>query len=69
LDNINSYQYKYISDKNNEVHYGLIAQEIKELLPELVTEDDEGLLRIKYNEFIPIIIQYLKELKKNNNLK
>ena len=44
-------------------HFGLIAQDVKEVFPELVSEDTDGMLSINYIELIPIMIQTLKELK------
>jgi hypothetical protein len=43
------------------MHIGLIAQEVKEVIPELVVEDEEGILGINYIELIPILIQSIKE--------
>jgi len=42
-------------------HIGFIAQEVKELFPELVAQNKEGLLGIKYTELIPVLVQALKE--------
>ena len=43
-------------------HYGLIAQEVQELYPDLVYEDDNGYLSIDYIGLIPLLIQSVKEL-------
>jgi hypothetical protein len=43
---------------------GVIAQEIKEVLPEAVEEVD-GILRVNYYQLIPLLIQAIKELKNN----
>ena len=44
-------------------HYGLIAQELKELYPELVVEGADGFLSVNYIELIPILIKSVQELK------
>lgn len=44
-------------------HFGLIAQELKELYPNLVTEGTDGYLSINYIEIIPLLIQSIQELK------
>ena len=44
-------------------HYGLIAQELREIYPDLVLEDSEGYLSINYIELVPILIQSVQELK------
>jgi hypothetical protein len=44
-------------------HYGLIAQDLQELYPDLVYEGDDGHLSINYTGIIPLLIQSIKELK------
>jgi len=44
-------------------HYGLIAQDLQELYPDLVYEGDDGYLSINYTGIIPLLIQSIKELK------
>ena len=44
------------------IHYGLIAQELREIAPELVLEDGGGNLSISYMELIPILIKSIQEL-------
>lgn len=44
-------------------HYGVIAQELKEIYPELVIEDASGYLAVNYMELIPILIKSVQELK------
>lgn len=44
-------------------HFGLVAQEVQRIYPDLVYEDDNGYLTINYIELIPLLIQSMKELK------
>ena len=44
--------------------YGVIAQEIKEVMPELVDTRDNGYLAVKYDKIVPLLIESIKELKK-----
>lgn len=46
----------------NKIHYGLLAQEVKELYPELVHEDAAGVMSINYIELIPLLIQAVQDL-------
>lgn len=43
-------------------HYGLLAQEVQKLFPELVHEDKAGYLSVNYIELIPLLIQAVQEL-------
>jgi len=42
---------------------GLIAQEVEEVLPEIISEDDKGLKTVEYTAIIPVLIEAIKELK------
>lgn len=41
--------------------YGFIAQEVQEIFPELVIEDEKGMLGVKYTRLIPIMVEAIKE--------
>ncbi len=43
-------------------HYGLLAQEVQEVFPNLVYESKDGYLSINYTELIPVLIQSVQEL-------
>jgi len=46
-----------------KLHFGLIAQELQTIYPNLVTEGQDGMLAINYVELVPVLIQSIKELK------
>ena len=52
---------------NQELHgftghdVGVIAQEIQEVLPELVTQRDSGYLAVKYDKIVALLIEGIKE--------
>jgi len=49
---------------------GLIAQEAEKVIPEIVSQDENGYLGIKYNNLIGVLIEAIKEQQKQiNNLK
>ena len=43
-------------------HAGFLAQNIKEVLPAAVKEDENGYLAVDYDEIIPLLVQAIKEL-------
>jgi len=59
-------------DENSTVfkkmHFGLIAQDLQKVYPDLVYENDNGYLSINYTEIIPLLIQSIKELKEEVDL-
>ena len=58
-----TFNYVYPADaKEMQVrHYGLIAQEVQNILPDLVYENGDGILSINYIELIPLLISTLQE--------
>jgi hypothetical protein len=42
--------------------YGVIAQEIEQVLPELVQATEDGFKRVKYDAIIAFLIESIKEL-------
>ena len=46
-----------------QLHYGLIAQELQEIYPDLVIEGQDGYLGVNYIELVPILIRSIQELK------
>jgi hypothetical protein len=52
---------KYSVEKNR--HYGLSAQELQAIYPDLVYKGQDGTLGVNYIELVPILIQSIQELK------
>ena len=51
-------------DPNLDIrHYGVSAQELKELYPDLVREGDDGYLSVNYVEMVPLLLRSMQELK------
>lgn len=51
------------SDQSSRRSHGLVAQEVQNVLPELVSENENGMLSLDYGRFIPALIGAIKELK------
>ena len=47
---------------DDRTHFGFIAQEIQKIYPNLVVEDEEGMLAIDYTGFIPLLVEAYKDL-------
>lgn len=67
--------YEFKNDKNSSEaklafaegkQYGFIAQEMRQILPELVREGTDGYLAINYDGVIPVLVEAFKELKSEN---
>lgn len=57
LESTENYQTKL-----SEIKYGLAADQLKEVFPELVYEDDNGNVSINYIEMVPLLVQSINEL-------
>ena len=55
------YWYQDTAEAVTHTHYGLVAQEVKEVFPDLVYEDGNGMLSVNYLEIIPLLISTVKE--------
>jgi hypothetical protein len=47
----------------NLVHFGVSAQQLQELYPNLVKEGQDGYLAVNYTELVPVLIRSIQELK------
>ena len=48
---------------------GFLAQEVESVLPELVTTDTNGYKSVNYIGVVPILVEAVKTLKKDNDAK
>jgi hypothetical protein len=56
-----SYTRNDIEDKSTKI--GVIAQEILEVVPEVVQQDNEGKYSVSYGNIVGLLIESIKELK------
>ena len=63
----NTFDWNQNSNKSGH-DVGVIAQEIKEILPEAVTERDNGYLAVDYYKVIPLLIEAIKEISEDKNI-
>jgi len=53
-------RYQKISDGTE--HIGVIAQEVQQILPEVVHTGDDGTLSVAYGNMVALLIEAVKEL-------
>lgn len=62
------YKYDYINGSKNQI--GCMAQDLKEICPEIVEEDEKGYLHIQESKIVYLLIEEVKKLKEEiKNLK
>lgn len=49
--------------EKGHLQYGFIAQEVKEIYPDLVYEDENGFMSIDYMGFIPVLVDAIQSLR------
>ena len=54
---------QHIREMAEQKHYGLSAQELLEIYPDLVRTNQDGMLGVNYVELVPILIRSIQELK------
>ncbi len=60
--------YKWIDPKlSTKTQYGVIAQEVEAVYPDLVEADDKGMKSVNYSGFVAPFIEAIKELKARND--
>ena len=56
-------KFNYLDDIYNKNHYGVIAQDVEKVYPELVSKNDEGIKSVNYTELLLLMVD---ELRKDN---
>ena len=51
--------YEWIENGNSEV--GVIAQEVEEVIPDVVSTNDQGIKSVKYGNLVGVLIEAIKE--------
>lgn len=65
LDKVNSLRGVYFNKINStDKRIGVIAQEVQEVIPEVVIEDDKGIKSVAYGDLVGLLIEAIKEQSK-----
>jgi hypothetical protein len=70
LTKVGKFKRKQYDKENNQItdpssskeHYGLSAQEVEAILPEIVNEDVNGIKGMSYTALVPLLIKAIQEL-------
>jgi hypothetical protein len=60
VDTLTAYRYTHTKTERQEV--GVLAQEVREVLPEAVTEGEDGMLGVSYDRLVPLLLAAVKEM-------
>jgi hypothetical protein len=63
LFTLNPIHYSFKNDINKKGHYGILAQNIEKVYPELVQENYNGYKTVNYQELIPIMLAKMKNMQ------
>jgi hypothetical protein len=62
--NLSSVEFTWEDKKDDKTHYGLIAQEVESVFPNLVSTDKSGYKYVNYTELIPVLLKVVQEQQK-----
>ena len=60
VTSLNGYNFNFKDDETKQTKSGLIAQEVEELMPELVYTNTDGNKSMDYNGMIPYLVECIK---------
>ena len=59
--NINIFNYK--NDRKKKIHYGVLAQDVEKVFPELVEDNMSGYKTVNYQELLPLMLAKIKNMQ------
>ncbi len=62
INQLKIYNYNFKNDKDKKLHTGVLAQELQKIFPNSVTKDDDGYLKIRWEEMFYASINAIKEI-------
>jgi hypothetical protein len=61
VNSLRAVEFTWKADVTNKNQVGLIAQDVQKVLPESISENNDGHLGIRYTEVIPLLVASIKE--------
>ena len=66
LKKLEGYKYNFTADSESKTHWGVLAQQLKEIGMEHLVSGQEGHMTVNYIELIPLMIESIKELSRRS---
>jgi hypothetical protein len=67
LSQVSGYTFSMLGDASGRRHAGVLAQEVAPVLPEVVSQNGQGMLSVAYGNMSALLINAIKELRSNVN--
>ena len=67
VDQINGVTFERTDIDTNVRHAGVIAQDVQQVLPEVVREGSDGKLTVAYGNLVGLLVEAIKELRQEVN--
>jgi len=63
LFTLNPVVFNYKNDKTQKIHYGVLAQDVEKVFPELVEDNMSGYKTVNYQELLPLMLAKMKNMQ------
>jgi hypothetical protein len=67
LFTLNPVVFSYKNDKTKKTHYGVLAQDVEKVFPELVEDNMSGYKTVNYQELLPLMLAKMKNMQEQIN--
>jgi hypothetical protein len=67
IEKLKPTSFTWKDNRDEYTHYGLIAQELNEVAPEMVYSPKEEMWGVDYNKIVPYLVKAVQELKTQND--
>jgi len=67
LFTLNPVIFSYKNDQTKKTHYGVLAQDVEKVFPELVEDNMSGYKTVNYQELLPLMLAKMKNMQEQIN--
>lgn len=61
INGLHGYRFNFINDGRKSL--GFVAQDVEQVLPELVTKSNDGFLSVSYQQIVAVLVEAIKDLR------